>query len=78
MLSIKQAYRYAPYSLLPEEELEAISAHLHYEKAAKGSVLLVQEITMVENFRLVISGAARLYYEFNFTETLTRHFHSAQ
>lgn len=69
---MKQAYRYAPYSLLPEDEFDTIREHLYYEKVSQGTVLLVQEITMVETFRLLLSGCARLYYEFNFTETLSR------
>ncbi len=69
---MKEEYKYVPYSLLTSEEFDSIRAHLHYETAKKNEVLLVQELTNVDKFRLVISGVARFYFEFNFTETLKR------
>lgn len=72
---MKEECQYAPYSLLTNEEFATISDHLHYETADKNEVLLVQELTNVDKFRMVVSGSARFYFEFNFTETLKRDLH---
>ena len=69
---MREEQKFAPYSLLTKEEFASISAHLHYETANKNEVLLVQELTNVDKFRIVVSGAARFYFEFNFAETLKR------
>jgi CBS domain-containing protein len=69
---MKEAYRYKPFSLLSDDEFASISAHLLHENQGKGTVLFVQEITQVDRFCLLLSGSARIYFEFNFTETLKR------
>ncbi len=70
---MSEEYTYAPFSLLSREEFDAISLHLSYESVAADTVLLIQEITVVDKFRVIISGSARFYFEFNFVETLKRH-----
>ncbi|MBE0584760.1 MAG: CBS domain-containing protein, partial [Desulfofustis sp.] len=69
---MEEAYRYKPFSLLSGEEFAAVAEHLYRETAPQGTVLLTQEITPVDRFRLLVSGAARFYFEFNFSETLKR------
>jgi len=72
---MRDAFDIKPYSLLSDKEFAAIDDHLYFEKAEKGKVLLIQEITTVEAFRIVVSGSARFFFEFNFTETLKRDLH---
>ncbi len=69
---MKEAYSYEPFSLLSEDEFAAISSHLRHEKPKRGTVPFVQEITQIDRFCLLLSGSARIYFEFNFTETLKR------
>jgi len=73
---MREAYRFKPFSLLSEEQFASIAGHLYTESASKGSVLLIQEITTVDCFRILTSGAARFYFEFNFSETLKRNLHA--
>lgn len=69
---MEEAYRYKPFSLLTKEQFAAVAAYLYRENAQQGTVLLTQELTNVDRFRVLTSGAARFYFEFNFSETLKR------
>ncbi|MEE4242600.1 MAG: DUF294 nucleotidyltransferase-like domain-containing protein [Desulfopila sp.] len=69
---MKDAYRHKPFSLLSEDQFDSIAEHLQHEKASRGTVMFVQEITQVDRFCLLLSGSAKIYFEFNFTETLKR------
>ncbi|MCB2215137.1 DUF294 nucleotidyltransferase-like domain-containing protein [Desulfofustis glycolicus] len=72
---MEEAYRYKPYCLLSEDEFAAVAEHLYREAAPKKTVLLTQEITPVDRFRVLTFGAARFFFEFNFSETLKRDLH---
>ncbi len=69
---MEEAYRYKPFSLLTKEQFAAVATFLYRESAQQGTVLLTQELTTVDRFRVLTSGAARFYFEFNFSETLKR------
>jgi CBS domain-containing protein len=71
-LEMRKEYDYKPFSLLSREEFESIGAYLRYQTAPKDTVLLIQEISPVDTFCIITAGAARFYFEFNFTETLKK------
>jgi CBS domain-containing protein len=52
-----------PFSLLPEDEIEAISSKVTLVKYPKDSMLFVQDQTRVENLYIILKGAAERYYE---------------
>jgi CBS domain-containing protein len=61
-----------PFELLPPEILEKLQGDFAHESHEKGTILLTQEISMVEKFYILISGAAQCYFEENFARTLKK------
>jgi CBS domain-containing protein len=55
----------APFSFLPEEELENVFSKLSIVHYPKGTVLFVQGQSRVEHFYIIQKGAAERYFEEN-------------
>ncbi len=59
----KKKSRLSPFSILPQKEQKAVLNSFSYEKISKDTVLLEQELTRVEKFYTLSSGAGNYYFE---------------
>jgi len=60
----------APFSFLPEKAKEELLSHFSSETLKKDTILLAQEISSVEKFRVLSRGSAQYYFEQNNEKTL--------
>lgn len=63
MISLDSLSLLSPFSALPDKEQKAVYNAFSYEKIFRGKVLLEQEVTIVEQFLTLSSGAAHYYFE---------------
>ncbi|MBU8848365.1 MAG: CBS domain-containing protein [Desulfobacterales bacterium] len=68
---MKQESQIYPFSTLSKQDQEKLTNAFSYEKVQKGTVLLEQEITRVENLYILSKGHAQYYYELNNTKILS-------
>jgi CBS domain-containing protein len=60
----------APFSFLPTKTMEDIHSQFSSKKIKKDTILLVQEISPIEEFLVLSQGSAQYYFEQNNEKTL--------